>query len=94
MQFCFHFVAIYAVLSRRHDLCKIRAFPGTFGVVPRHFQLLMMSADTCEQILVFKTPLNQNLNATLARAIGLGEICLVALDFTIKTRSLGIGPEI
>ena len=44
MRFCYHFVAIYAVLSRRHDWCKIRAFPGTFGVVPRHFQLLLMSA--------------------------------------------------
>ena len=38
-----HFIAIYAVLSRRHDCCKIRAFPGTLGVVPRHFQLLLMS---------------------------------------------------
>ena len=27
-------------------------------------------------------------------ALGLGEICLVALDFKIKTRSLGIGQEI
>ena len=26
--------------------------------------------------------------------LGLGEICLVALDFKIKTRSLGIGQEI
>ena len=42
--FVCHFIAIYAVLSRRHDCCKIRAFPGTLGVVPRHFQLLLMSA--------------------------------------------------
>ena len=41
--FVCHFIAIYAVLSRRHDCCKIRAFPGTLGVVPRHFQLLLMS---------------------------------------------------
>ena len=40
MQFCYNFIAIYAVLSRRHECCKIRAL----GVVPRHFQLLLMSA--------------------------------------------------
>ena len=43
MQFCYNSIAIYTVLSRRHDFCKIRAFAGTLGVVPRHFQLLLMS---------------------------------------------------
>ena len=51
--FVCHFIAIYAVLSRRHDCCKIRAFPGTLGVVPRHFQLLLMSGQTHGQTSTF-----------------------------------------
>ena len=57
--FVCHFIAIYAVLSRRHDCCKIRAFPGTLGVVPRHFQLLLMSESEHSRGRVQKCPICQ-----------------------------------